>query len=146
MNQPYIYTHPLPLRSLQCRAPYAIQYVPISCLRSPLPLDREMATNASILAWEIPWTEEPGGLQSMESDTTQSPHTSIVCMCQYQSPNSSDPFPLPLVSDIYSLHFCLYFYFANKVIFTISLASTYMFQSTIFVFLFLTYFTLYDCL
>ena len=29
------------------------------------PLEREMATQSSILAWEIPWTEEPGGLQSM---------------------------------------------------------------------------------
>ena len=33
-----------------------------------------MATHSSILAWRIPWTEEPGGLQSMgltESDTTE---------------------------------------------------------------------------
>ena len=30
-------------------------------------LEKGMATHASILAWEIPWTEEPGGLQSMES-------------------------------------------------------------------------------
>ena len=29
------------------------------------PLEKEMATNSSILAWEIPWTEEPGGLQSL---------------------------------------------------------------------------------
>ena len=29
------------------------------------PLEEEMATHSSILAWEIPWTEEPGGLQSM---------------------------------------------------------------------------------
>ena len=29
------------------------------------PLEEEMATLSSILAWEIPWTEEPGGLQSM---------------------------------------------------------------------------------
>ena len=28
-------------------------------------LEEEMATQSSILAWEIPWTEEPGGLQSM---------------------------------------------------------------------------------
>ena len=28
------------------------------------PLEKEMATHASILAWRIPWTEEPGGLQS----------------------------------------------------------------------------------
>ena len=30
------------------------------------PLEKEMATHSSILAWEIPWTEEPGRLQSME--------------------------------------------------------------------------------
>ena len=29
------------------------------------PLEKEMATRSSILAWEIPWTEEPGGLQPM---------------------------------------------------------------------------------
>ena len=29
------------------------------------PLEKEMATYSSIPAWEIPWTEEPGGLQSM---------------------------------------------------------------------------------
>ena len=29
------------------------------------PLEKEMATHSNILAWEIPWTEEPGGLQSM---------------------------------------------------------------------------------
>ena len=38
------------------------------------PLEEEMATHSSILAWKIPWTEEPGGLQSMgrkEWDTTE---------------------------------------------------------------------------
>ena len=29
------------------------------------PLEKEMATHSSILAWRIPWTEEPDGLQSM---------------------------------------------------------------------------------
>ena len=29
-------------------------------------LEKETVTHSSILAWEIPWTEEPGGLQSME--------------------------------------------------------------------------------
>ena len=32
-------------------------------------LEKDMATHSSILAWKIPWTEEPGGLQSMESPT-----------------------------------------------------------------------------
>ena len=31
------------------------------------PLEEGMATHSSILAWRIPWTEEPGGLQSMRS-------------------------------------------------------------------------------
>ena len=31
------------------------------------PLEKEMATHSSILAWEIPWTEDPGGLLSMGS-------------------------------------------------------------------------------
>ena len=31
------------------------------------PLEKEMATHSSNLAWKIPWTEEPGGLQSMGS-------------------------------------------------------------------------------
>ena len=37
-------------------------------------LEKEMATHSSILAWEIPWTEEPGGLQLMrlqESEKTE---------------------------------------------------------------------------
>ena len=33
------------------------------------PLEEEMATHSSILAWEIPWTEEPGGLRFMGSQS-----------------------------------------------------------------------------
>ena len=33
------------------------------------PLEKEMATHSSILAWRIPWMEEPGGLQSMGSQS-----------------------------------------------------------------------------
>ena len=35
------------------------------------PLEKEMATYFSILAWEIPWTDEPGGLQSLELQKSQ---------------------------------------------------------------------------
>ena len=31
------------------------------------PFEKEIATHSSLLAWEIPWTEEPGGLQSIGS-------------------------------------------------------------------------------
>ena len=34
-------------------------------LRQEDPLEKEMATHSSTLAWKIPWTEEPGGLQSL---------------------------------------------------------------------------------
>ena len=35
------------------------------------PLEKEMATHSSILVWEIPWTEKPGGLRSMGSQKSQ---------------------------------------------------------------------------
>ena len=50
-----------------------MQKMQIESLGWENPLEKEMAIHSSILAWEIPWTEEPGGLQSMglqELDTT----------------------------------------------------------------------------
>ena len=43
----------------------------VQCLGWEDPLEEEMATHSSNLAWEIPWTEEPGGLQSKWSQKTQ---------------------------------------------------------------------------
>ena len=43
------------------------QQIQVQSLGQEDPLDEEMATHSSILAWKIPWTEEPGGLQSMGS-------------------------------------------------------------------------------
>ena len=43
----------------------AMQETPVQFLLWEDSLENEMATHSSILAWEIPWTEEPGGLQSM---------------------------------------------------------------------------------
>ena len=51
----------------------AMQDTRVQFLGREDPLEKEMATHSSILAWRIPWTEEPGGLQSMgsqESDMT----------------------------------------------------------------------------
>ena len=51
------------------------------------PLEEEMATHSSILAWKIPWTEEPGGLYSQwghkESDMTACTH--MHCIYSYIS-------------------------------------------------------------
>ena len=43
----------------------------VRSLGREVPLEKEMATHSSILAWKIPWTEEPGGLQSMGSYESQ---------------------------------------------------------------------------
>ena len=47
--------------------PHAMWETGVQFLGQEDPLEKEMATHSSILAWEIPWTEEPGGLQSMGS-------------------------------------------------------------------------------
>jgi len=39
------------------------------------PLEEGMATHSSILAWRIPWTEEPGGFQEVGNDLATKPHT-----------------------------------------------------------------------
>ena len=47
----------------------AMQEVRVQFLGQEDPLEKEMATHSSILVWEIPWTEDPGGLRSMESQS-----------------------------------------------------------------------------
>ena len=46
--------------------PPAMQETWVESLGPEDPLEKGMATHSSILAWELPWTEEPGGLQCME--------------------------------------------------------------------------------
>ena len=52
-----------------------MQEMQVQSLGQEDPLEEEMATRSSILAWKISWTEEPGGLQSMvgckESEMTE---------------------------------------------------------------------------
>ena len=69
-----IYEVPLPpiVAQLGKNLP-AVQETRVQLLGREDPLEKEMATRSSILAWKISWTEEPVGLQSMglqESDTT----------------------------------------------------------------------------
>ena len=49
----------------------AVQETRVRSLGWENPLEKEMATCSSILAWEIPWTEEPGRLQSMGLQKSQ---------------------------------------------------------------------------
>ena len=58
-----------------CKAPVALlvknmpamQETQVRSLGGEYPLEKEMATHTSILVWKIPWTEQTGRLQSMES-------------------------------------------------------------------------------
>ena len=65
------------------------------------PLEKEMTTHFSILAWEIPWTEEPGGLQSVgsqkELDKTQRLNNSnkLFLLMKLLKPNTQGFFPTP---------------------------------------------------
>ena len=49
----------------------AVQETWVRSLGGEDPLEKGMATHSGILAWRIPWTEEPGGLQSMGSKKSQ---------------------------------------------------------------------------
>ena len=49
------------------RNPPAMQETWARSLGRENPLEEDMATHSSILAWKIPWTKEPGGLQSIGS-------------------------------------------------------------------------------
>ena len=58
-----------------------IEETPVWFLGREDPLENEMATHSSVLDWRIPWTEEPGGLQAMgsqESDTTEHSTTKLL--------------------------------------------------------------------
>ena len=62
-------------QTVKCLTP--MQEPRVQSLSLEYPLQEEMATHSSTLAWRILWTEEPGGLQSMgrkESDTTERLH------------------------------------------------------------------------
>ena len=51
--------------------PPAMQETQVQSLHQEDSLEKGMTTHSIILAWRIPWTEEPGGLQSMESQKSQ---------------------------------------------------------------------------
>ena len=53
------------------KTPPAKQETQVQSLGGEYPLEEEMATHSSVLAWEISWTKEPGGRQSMGSEKSQ---------------------------------------------------------------------------
>ena len=61
---------PLPSASVE-KNPPAKQQMRVRSLGREDPLEESVATHSSILAWRIPWTEEPGGLQSVGSQKSR---------------------------------------------------------------------------
>ena len=57
----------------------AMQETRVQSLGYEDPLDEGMATHSSILAWRIPWTEEPGGLQSIELQRVRHNCSDLAC-------------------------------------------------------------------
>ena len=68
--------------------PPEMQETQVRSLAGGDPLEKEMAIHSSVLSWQIPWTEEPGGLQFMVSqklrhglpkDVDDNVHRNIIC-------------------------------------------------------------------
>ena len=55
------------IRNTWERVNLPMQETRVQSLGQEDPVENEMATHSNVLAWRIPWTEEPGGLQSMGS-------------------------------------------------------------------------------
>ena len=125
------------------------------------PLEKGMATHSSILACSIPWTEEPGGLQSMELQSRRrlkwlSMHTplylnpyNILDQHWKQYPISFAPLEVPYVfseflSSLFS-HLWSFKILSHSFSFPLSGFSTYQFPSSIRAFIPLRFTFLYKC-
>ena len=69
-----------------------IQEIWVQSMGQEDPLEEETATQFSIIAWKIPWTEEPGGLQSMgsQSRTQVSTAHTYTCLLRLQCMDSKE--------------------------------------------------------
>ena len=86
-----------------------MQEIQVQSLGQEDPLEKEMATYSSILAWKISWTEEPGGLQSMGSQRQEGQHLTLHFALQYSIPPaatiSTIPHSLFLVDTLFKSQF-----------------------------------------
>ena len=61
----------------------AVQETRVQPLDWEDPLEKDMATHSSILAWKISWTEEPGGVQSLGSQKVRHERLTLTTYCYY---------------------------------------------------------------
>ena len=88
----------------------ALKEIQVRCLGQEDPLEKEMAAHSNILAWELPRTEEPAGLQSMRSQRVgQDLVTQQHCHVRQCCPPPQLVPPSPSTCDHMStLHICVY--------------------------------------
>ena len=90
-------------RAQQVKNPPAIQETQFQSLGREDPPEEGMAAHSSVLAWEIPWTEEPGGLQSRGSQRVVHNWTQHEKQCQGRKEETDhlpSAYELPQILDI----------------------------------------------
>ena len=80
-----------------------LQESQIQSLGQEDPLEEDIATHSSILAWRIPWTEDPGGLQSIGSQRVGHDWSSWARVYTWKLPDTSEEHHIPTVSS--GMHF-----------------------------------------
>ena len=94
-----------------------MQEMQVRSLGGEDPLEEVMATHSSIFAWEIPWTEEPGGRQSMGSQKSRARLNAHTCACRKQEHSTRGEVTLTYYIKACSLSFGLYkFLFPGLVV------------------------------
>ena len=73
------------------------------------PLEKDMATHSSILAWRIPWTEEPGGLQSMGSQKSWTQLSDVECIQNFKISSQlyAKLVNVEIIKHYYKSHLCV---------------------------------------
>ena len=91
------------------------------------PLEKDMAIHSSTIAWKIPWTEEPGRLQSMGSQRVRHDWATSLSL-------SISPFPVPgNHSSTFSLWICLFWMFhENRIMWDVAFCIWFLSFSVIF--------------
>ena len=82
------------------------QEIRVRSLGGEDPLEDEMATHSGILAWRIPWAEEPGGLQSMGSQRIGTQLSDLACNMQVKAHRPC----------LYTLSYCAYVNNSNWIL------------------------------
>ena len=74
------------------------------------PLGKDMATHSSILAWRIPWTEEPGGLQSMGSQKSWTQLSDWECIQNFKISSQlyAKLVNVEIIKHYYKSHLCVW--------------------------------------